>query len=485
MKFLLEGRREDLLQKYMDEFDMTVLDAVLNDPFTKSTNYKYADWIFKKLEFNSLPLVMEVLELVKQFDRVGKNLEIKDINQYPDVVELRYAIENYTSKSQEKKIESEADKIYEDDRILIVRPLSHAASCKYGMGTKWCTTQSSPGYFEKYTSGNNVLYYVMMKDFDISNKFYKIALHKTPTDETWYDAQDTVMPPREVDVLKVGLGKRATQALEKDFSKHKNKELQDLFNENNENHVVVEKNLFGTKKPLVFHFSDPLIVDEIDNLVEISLRIYYGGGDEETLIESGFLRIIIKIQSNNSLRLDVAFGENDDFEPKFDFTSIYNLDFEMINFFPNNMGQTVSPFVRLTNIMSQLIWRKIKHDENFQKFILGSKKGWHPNRFSYGFTFERKGLINKLVDYIDSGKEGNAIDFLLASGVIKKGTYPRSGETYYSGKKGVIQPKGYFSSFFASAVRAGILSYTRKNKKNILTKGPNFDDFKEGNLQAL
>ena len=103
MKFLLEGRREDLLKKYMDEFDMTVLDAVLNDPFTKSTNYKYADWIFKKLEFNSLPLVMEVLELVKQFDRVGKNLEIKDINQYPDVVELRYAIENYTSKSQEKK----------------------------------------------------------------------------------------------------------------------------------------------------------------------------------------------------------------------------------------------------------------------------------------------------------------------------------------------------------------------------------------------
>ena len=95
MKFLLEGRKEDLLQKYMEEFDISVLDAVLNDPFTKTTNYKYADWIFDKLEFNSLPLVLEVLELVKQFDRIGKNLNIKDLYQYPDMVELRAAIENY------------------------------------------------------------------------------------------------------------------------------------------------------------------------------------------------------------------------------------------------------------------------------------------------------------------------------------------------------------------------------------------------------
>lgn len=482
MKFLIEGRREDLLQKYMSDFDIQVLDTVLNDPFTKSTNYKYADWIFKNLEFNSTPLAMEVLELVKQFDRIGKNLEIKDLNQYPDVVELRHAVETYTSKSQEKKVESEADKIYEDDRVLIVKPLSHAASCKYGMGTKWCTTQSSPGYFDKYTSGDSVLYYLMMKEFDISNKFYKIALHKTPREETWYDAQDTVMPPREVDVLKVGLGKKANKSIEEDFSKNKDKSIKELFDENKNFHVVVEKNLYGTKKPLVFHFSDPLIFNEVGNFVEITLRIYYGTAEEETLLESGFLKISYVKYSDSSYVFDIGYHPNDDFTPPVEIDSLWHMDF---TFKLDPSDTSFDPFKRFCNILSSLIWnRLLKHNKNLQKYVLGDKKTWNPNRFSYGFTFQRKGLINKLVDYLDSGKQGNAIDFLLDSGVIRKGTYP-SGEIYYLGKKGTIQPKGYFSSFFASAVRAGILSYERKNKKNILTKGPNFDDFKEGNLTAI
>jgi len=115
---------------------------------------------------------------------------------------------------------------------------------------------------------------------------------------------------------------------------------------------------------------------------------------------------------------------------------------------------------------------------------LGDKKGWKPNRSSYGFTFERKGLINKLVNYLDSGKEGSAMDFLEDSKIVRIMTNP-DGTKKYIGKKGYIEPKGYFSSFFTSARNAGILSSERKNKKNILTKGPNFDDFKKGNLVAI
>jgi len=476
MNYIFEGRREDILKKYMGDFDISVLDAVLNDPFTKSSNYKYADWILKKLEFNSLPLALEVLELVKQFDRVGKNLEIKDINQYPDVVELRAAIEDYGSKSQRKKIESEAKKIYEDNRVLIVKPLSHAASCKYGAGTKWCTTQASPGYYEKYTMGNEALYYILMKDFDISNKFYKIALHKGTNMDTWYDSHDTVMPPREVDILKVGLGKMANKMIEDDYNENKNKSLKELFDPNNQESIVVTDNLFGTRKKLTFKFSDPFLIDT--QHAEMNLKIYL---DDEK-IEDGRLAIMYRTERDgNTLYTDYAYVPDDEFTPPVEIKSLLYTNPSFGNF-DLNSGNV---FKSYCNRLAVNTFNSIKNDESFRNYVLGGKKSWNPNRSSYGFTFERKGgLINKLVDYLDSGKEGNAMDFLEDAKVVKTVVYPH-GTKKYVGKRGFIEPKGYFSSFFASASKAGIISYMRKNKKNILVKGPNFEDFKKGNLVPL
>jgi len=231
MKFsefvLSEGRKETLLNKYSDAFSMEQLDYLLNDEFIKRTNYKYADFILDRLVkfYNLTPgtaHIQDAINTVKEFDRLGKNLEKKDINQYQSLGELALILKDYTSKSQERKIDSDAEKIYEDGRVLIVKPLTHKASCKYGAGTKWCTTENSPGYFDKYSSGENELYYIIMKDFDIKNKFYKIALHVTPSGEgTWYDSHDIVLPPREVDILQVGLGKNAGKAISTDYLKVK------------------------------------------------------------------------------------------------------------------------------------------------------------------------------------------------------------------------------------------------------------------------
>jgi len=482
MNYIFEGRREDILKKYMGDFDIQVLDAVLNDPFTKSSNYKYAEWILKKLEFNSLPLAIEVLELVKQFDRVGKNLEIKDINQYPDVVELRAAIEDYGSKSQRKKIESEAKKIYEDNRVLIVKPLSHGASCKYGAGTKWCTTQSSPGYYEKYTMGNETLYYIIMKDFDMSNKFYKIALHKGNYNvDTWYDSHDTVMPPREVEILKVGLGKMANKMIEDDFKDNKNQELKEFFNIKNNNRIEVTNNLFNSKKPLTFEFRNPQIISESEGLAEMDLIIYLGQVNNENRIEQGILMVTYKKQEDNSYVFDISYDPSEGFTPPVELSSLFNMYVGLTLKLSDTSSRA---FKHFCDLLSSQIWRKLYRDKNLEKFVLGDKKGWKPNRSSYGFTFERKGLINKLVNYLESGKEGSAMDFLEDAKVVKTVVYPH-GTKKYVGKKGFIEPKGYFSSFFASASKAGIISYMRKNKKNILVKGPNFEDFKKGNLVAL
>jgi hypothetical protein len=492
MKFsefvLSEGRKETLFDKYSDAFSLEQLDFLLNNEFIKNTNYKYADFILDRLVkfYNLTPgteHIQDAINTVKEFDRLGKNLEKKDINQYQSLGELSLILKDYTSKSQEKKIDSDAKKIYEDGRILIVKPLSHKASCKYGAGTKWCTTQSSPGYYDKYTTGNQGLYYVIMKDFDIKNKFYKIALHKGNYNvDTWYDAEDTVMPPREVEILKVLLGKRAYKLIEDDFSENKNQELKEFFNIKNNNRVEVTNNLFNSKKPLTFEFRNPQIVSENEGFAEMDLIVYLGPVNNENRIEQGILMVAYKKQIDDSYVFDISYDPSEGFTPPVELNTLFDMD---ITFVLNLSNTSYPQFKKFCNLLSSQIWRRLYRDKNLEKFVLGDKKSWKPNRSSYGFTFERKGgLINKLVDYLDSGKEGSAMDFLEDSKIVRIMTNP-DGTKKYIGKNGYIEPKGYFSSFFTSARNAGILSSERKNKKIILTKGPNFDDFKKGNLVPL
>jgi len=283
----------------------------------------------------------------------------------------------------------------------------------------------------------------------------------------------------------VGLGKKATKAIEDDFNENKNKIIKELFNPKNHDHVVVTYDLFNSKKPLTFEFKNPQIVDDSEGFAEMDLIVYLGRDEDnnEQIIEQGTLKISYsKLPENDSYSFDIAYEPNDSFTPPVELTTLWHMD---ANFGLNLSQSTIPPFKQFCNILTSQIWRRLERDKNLQNFVLGGKKSWTPNRGSYGFTFERKGgLINKLVDYIDSGKEGNAIDFLIDAGKVTTRKL-NNGKIEYIGKKGPITPKGYFSAFFSSARNAGILSYERKNKKNILTKGPNFDDFKEGNLVPL
>ncbi len=462
----------------MEEFDISVLDAVLNDPFIKTTNYKYADWIFDKLEFNSLPLVLEVLELVKQFDRVGKNLNIKDLYQYPDVVELRAAIENYGSKSQRQKVESESKRIYEDDRVLIVKPLSHLASCKYGAGTRWCTTQETPGYFEKYTSAGSGLYYVIIKELDMSNKFYKMALHKTRNEDTWYDSTDVAMPPREVEMIVLGIGKKGLQSIEDDFKSSMpsrvNQVVKNLFRKG-----VFSKDIedfADTGNTLIYTLSNPTLFEP--GMAEANLVIMC---DEEVL-EKGKIYMTFNMNELNtdSVYVDVSYDADSEFTPNMDVWSKLIFLEEKIFLLIKGEGD----FSSFYGTILKRIMNVTSTDQNLIKYLRKDNTViWNPDRRSYGFTFEKKnGLIGRLVDYLDSGKKGSAIDFLVDSKILTQEV--KDGQKIYLNQSGRrITPRGYFSAFFASAIRSGILSYERQGKKFILSKGPNFDSFKQGKLK--
>lgn len=61
-------------------------------------------------------------------------------------------IKHFVSEAKIKVNKNEFEKLFEDDTILAIKPLTHQASCKYGSGTKWCIAmRDNDKYWKNYT----------------------------------------------------------------------------------------------------------------------------------------------------------------------------------------------------------------------------------------------------------------------------------------------------------------------------------------------
>jgi hypothetical protein len=492
-----EGRKEDLRKKYTEKFKEypETLDFILGISDLADTNFKYADFVLKNTHPNSSPEEVEdIIELVKEFDRFQQSLDVKDINRY-DLDGLKLAIESHkeTSKSQLKKIDtSGAKKIFEDKNILIVRPLTYEASCKYGAGTRWCTTMAgTSSYFESHTSQEQALYYIILKNFNRDNKFYKIAIHITPNTETWYDATDERMSDREKEVFSLGAPK-VIETIKNDYSEYVKERGQSffkkLFDFNNYKFEDVSSAFKGTKNKIGLEFQKPDIVPDMPGHATMELNISV---DEENIDQ---YLVLITYNVGNKINFNIGYsGDNFEIEPEFDF-GIENVSthFQIpVGFLTNPSNENIKSFFNelCWTITKQVVYR-MKNNSEFMSSIHGGNAVWTPNRSSYGFTFKRKdsGLIKKLVDYLDSGNKGTKLDFLVDIGSLQKKDV--NGKPYYSLKNQNNWQipsafRGQLSGLFNSARLAGILDYDKKGNQFYLKKGPNFDAFKSGQLSAL
>jgi hypothetical protein len=229
---IIEGRKEDVAKRLKQrfEYDGSFIDRMLSvDP----TGYKYVDYIGKQLEtiipqlagrrgglnITQQDAIKDILRMVipwfhnnvnriteddiwkaetifRERNGIVPNIEgiaksFKDITQYENPEFIRTLIEivdsKKTEREKERELKSQAEKLYEDDDVLVIRPKSHAASCYYGANTKWCTTTTgNSGYFEKYIRAG-LLYYFINKKENV-----KMALYKNTEDKKFevYDAQD-------------------------------------------------------------------------------------------------------------------------------------------------------------------------------------------------------------------------------------------------------------------------------------------------------
>ncbi len=111
-----------------------------------------------------------------------KRIEKNDISQYNSFDEIREAVKIASFKQAEKDLKGSTHIVYEDDKWLMIKPLTFESSKKYGSSTKWCTTMvNSPNYFYNY-SENGALIYIFNKD---TNE--KVAAHIRLLDKGTYD----------------------------------------------------------------------------------------------------------------------------------------------------------------------------------------------------------------------------------------------------------------------------------------------------------
>jgi hypothetical protein len=144
--------------------------------------YKFIDGFFN----------MEDLQKYRKFCEYNERnlIEENDLTKYKSFEQLISAMSVAEMKSEEKELETQVIKIYEDSEWLMVRPLTFKSSCKYGANTKWCTTtENNQEYYNKYAKRGVLVYCINKKTGYKVAAFY--SLDKNEPEFSYWNQKDT------------------------------------------------------------------------------------------------------------------------------------------------------------------------------------------------------------------------------------------------------------------------------------------------------
>ena len=159
----IEAKKEQLKEKsniLKNQLAVTVLETLEEaDP---TQNKEYVQWLARLYingETNLEDVESTLADYLDKFHRlkIKHHLDNNDIGQYKDFDTFMNDMDKYPNDliddDQGKKKKYNADIIYDEKGILVVRPNDKEASCRYGRGTRWCTAATRGyNYFDSYTS---------------------------------------------------------------------------------------------------------------------------------------------------------------------------------------------------------------------------------------------------------------------------------------------------------------------------------------------
>jgi len=134
--------------------------------------------------------------VVRIFDTLAnKNkIENKDLDSYATVADVEEVIaeaEKKVSKSEVvRDIKKDADKVLENDKVLVVTPKTFKSCQYYGANTKWCIAGKVPSFWQDYVySRFNKFYIVIDKT---KNKKYAVQVSADGKKTVWNEEDKVV-----------------------------------------------------------------------------------------------------------------------------------------------------------------------------------------------------------------------------------------------------------------------------------------------------
>ena len=223
--FLQEGKKEDAIKRVKEMFtssdDGQMIDKIFDATSSLGTKFiqfvenetkrylidqtmgidEFINLLISRLKLFSKyndRITPEVIGSVKQlwdgvesraFPKLDSVMKApKDINSY-NINTLGYLTQALSmissKKEQEREAKKQAERVFESGDVLVIRALTHNASCYFGAGTRWCTAGQQPDYFNKYTKEGKLYYFI-----DKSNRRQKVALYVKDRDPSVFDAAD-------------------------------------------------------------------------------------------------------------------------------------------------------------------------------------------------------------------------------------------------------------------------------------------------------
>lgn len=181
--------RRDIIDAdgWVEQLDRYGVD--FEDPYSEL--YKKTEELYDKKDYEGIhKLIAKMkcdravdMEQFKEWVSYRNQAKSPDIFQYKSFNELRDEISKAKEKSFTKKLKKASPgkdykKVYEDDDMVVIVPLTHVGSCKYGQGTRWCTaSKTHPQYFEGYKE-RGVLFRILQKNDNYLERFKGLGLHR-------------------------------------------------------------------------------------------------------------------------------------------------------------------------------------------------------------------------------------------------------------------------------------------------------------------
>ena len=130
--------------------------SISTDNLTDGQMYYIANYFAEHFSMDTYQTLKEFMDYMEK-----DQIENEDVSTYNDLEDIRGAVTLASMKELTKDLEGQVIKEYEDERWVVVRPLTFSASVKYGASTRWCTTyQKEKNYFEKYWRKGILVYFI-------------------------------------------------------------------------------------------------------------------------------------------------------------------------------------------------------------------------------------------------------------------------------------------------------------------------------------